>query len=262
MNFNAFARLLALLGFSLPLLAGCTESSNSFGDAGTRGMTPGKFTALAQPSATAGNSAEKIFSKGQPGSVPGSTQDYKIGVLDKLDISVLGVADLTRTVQVTEGGTITLPLVRTVMAKGRTPAEMERELTSKLSKTYLQDPQVTVAIKEYNSQRFTVDGAVNRPGIFPLLGQTTLSQAVAQAQGLTAVSEPSSVFIFRTIEAKRYTARFDLRQVRAGKLTDPILQSGDIVLVDENSAKSNLREFASLTSTVASGSFALIPKPF
>ncbi|HEY5364059.1 MAG TPA: polysaccharide biosynthesis/export family protein [Aestuariivirga sp.] len=198
---------------------------------------------------------DKIFAKGTgPGPHP---NDYRIGALDVLDITVLGVPDLTKTIQVTDGGTITLPLVRTVTAAGRTQSDLEHELTTRLSKTYLQDPQVTVAIKEYNSQRITVDGAVMKPGIFPKQGQTSLLQAIAEAQGLTTVADPTGVLVFRQVDGKRMAARYDIRQVRSGKLPDPMLLSGDVVMVDESATRTTLRDIT--TAMPLTGLFSVVP---
>ena len=84
---------------------------------------------------------------------------YKIGPLDTLDISVFQVPDLTKSVQVSGTGTINLPLVGEIAVAGRTAQEVERDLTSRLGAKYLQNPQVTVYVKDYNSQRVTITGA-------------------------------------------------------------------------------------------------------
>jgi polysaccharide biosynthesis/export protein len=70
-------------------------------------------------------------------------------------------------------------------------------------------------------------------------------QAIALSQGLTTVADPSAVLIFRTVNNKRTAARFDLRNVRSGKTPDPFLQAGDIVMVDESSGKTALRDITS-----------------
>jgi polysaccharide export outer membrane protein len=251
----AFLLLLAVL------LQGCSGGSNAFGDSSTKNMAPGQFSQVAQAGQTndiAGSKAarvDKIFAKGA--AAPDNPQDYRIGALDVLDIAVLGVADLNKSVQVNSGGTITLPLIRQVRAAGRTQAELERDIASRLSQTYLQNPQVTVGIKEYNSQRITVDGAVQKPGIFPKQGDMSLLQAIAQAQGLTNFADPTGVLVFRTIDHKRMAARYDIRKVRSGKLPDPLLLAGDVVMVDENSAKTTLRDISS--AMPLTGLFSVIP---
>lgn len=185
--------------------------------------------------------AQKIFAANSA-SAAADKQDYKIAPLDVLDVAVFGVTELNRTVQVSSTGMISLPLIKTVKAGGRTQAQLERDIAAKLEAGYLQSPQVSVFVKEYNSQRITVDGAVKKPGIFPTTGQISLMQAVAMAEGLTTVADPSGVLLFRTVDNKKMAARFDIRQIRAGKVDDPMLQAGDIVMVDESAGRTTLRD--------------------
>src|SRR5439155_22085147 len=133
----------------------------------------------------------------------------KIGPLDVLDVQVFQVPDLTRSVQVADTGTIHYPLVGDVQAAGKTAHQMEADLAKKLGATYLQSPQVTVFVKEYNSQRITVDGSVRRTGVFPLKGRTTLVQALADAGDINNDIASGDIVIFRTIDSKRSAARFD-----------------------------------------------------
>jgi polysaccharide biosynthesis/export protein len=203
------------------------------------------FSSTEQAPLIGGNaaaSAQKIFATSSTTPVAGSSTDYRIAPLDVIDISVFGVQDLNRTVQVSSSGAISLPLIKTVQAGGKTASELERVIAAKLDANYLQSPQVSVFVKEYNSQRITVDGAVVKPGIFPINGRVSLLQAIALSQGLTTVADPSGVLIFRQTGNKKTAARFDLRDVRSGKIDDPILLAGDIVMVDESGAKTTLRD--------------------
>ena len=108
--------------------------------------------------------------------------DYRIGPLDLLSVSVMGVSDLSQDIRVNAGGDITLPLIGAVHAGGRTVEELQGDIAKKLSEGYLQNPQVTVFIKEYTSQRITVEGAVVKPGAIPLIGSTTLLQTIANSR--------------------------------------------------------------------------------
>ena len=155
---------------------------------------------------------------------------------------MLGLKDLDSTVQVSTSGMISLPLVKTVKAGGKTTTQLEQEIARKLSATYLQAPQVTVFVKEYNSQRVTVDGAVIKPGIFPIQGKMSLLQSIALAEGLNRVADPTGVIIFRQINGQKQAARFDLKMVRGGKIPDPNLIAGDIVMVDESATRTTLRD--------------------
>lgn len=166
---------------------------------------------------------------------PGSAA-YKIGPQDVLDISVFKVPDLSRSVQVADTGTINLALVGDVAAAGRTAQEIERDLVKRLGDKYLQSPQVTVFVREYNSQRITVEGAVKKPGVFPYRGSITLMQAIAMAQGFDEVSD-TDILIFRTLNGKRSAAKFDLAEIRTGKADDPPVEAGDVVMVPTNAFK-------------------------
>ena len=185
-----------------------------------------------------------------------SNDEYRIAPLDVVEISVFGVPELTRTVQVNSSGTINLPLIREVQAGGRTSGELERDIAAILNRNYLQQPQVSVYVKEFNSQRITVDGAVKSPGIFPITGKTSLLQMIALAGGLDPVADPAGILVFRMVENKRMAARFDLRRIRSGKRDDPLLQAGDIVMVDQSAARTTLRDVKDVMPL--SGLFSLL----
>ena len=121
---------------------------------------------------------------------------YRIGSADMLDITVFKVPELSKTVQVSETGTINLPLVGEVQAAGKTTQELERVLTAKLGATYLQNPQVSVLVKENNSQHVTIQGAVEKTGVYPVKGKTSLLELVAMAGGLKSTSD-STVLVLR-----------------------------------------------------------------
>jgi polysaccharide export outer membrane protein len=172
----------------------------------------------------------------------GST-DYRVGPLDVLDVEVFGVPDLTKSVRVTVGGEITMPLVGTVPAAGKTVGELQTEIAVRLKAGYLENPQVTVFVKEYRSQRVTVEGAVQEPGIISLTDRTSLLQIIAMSTGLDELANPSGIVIYRNIDGRRYAAKFDIREIRAGRLVDPEVLGNDIVVVDFSGPRSNLKDF-------------------
>ena len=96
---------------------------------------------------------------------------YEIGPLDVLDISVFQVPELTKSVQVADTGTVNLPLVGEIPVAGKTAQEVERDLTTRLGAKYVKNPQVTVYVKEYNSQLVTITGAISKPGVYPIKGE-------------------------------------------------------------------------------------------
>ena len=127
------------------------------------------------------------------------TADYRIGPKDLLDISVFGLDELTKTVRVSEDGKISLPLVGEVEVEGITKTELEKKLGQLLEEKYLQNPQVTVFISEYQSKRVSVLGAVRNPGPYELLGRRTLLQVISQAGGITNESG-KEIIVIREVE--------------------------------------------------------------
>jgi polysaccharide biosynthesis/export protein len=153
---------------------------------------------------------------------------YRIGPLDALDISVFQAPDLSGTVEVAEDGTIDLPLLGATPAAGKTAYELQRDLSSKLGAKYLQNPQVTVSVKEFNSSRVTVSGAVKNPGVFPSKGQTLL-QYVTMAGGLDETAN-SIVRVLRQSGGKRSSTKFNVADIQSGRADDPVIESGDVLV--------------------------------
>ncbi len=111
--------------------------------------------------------------------------DYKIGPKDLLEISVFGLDELNKTERVSEEGKITLPLLGEIDVDGLTKGELEVKIARLLEEKYLQDPQVTIFIAEYQSKRVSIMGAVQNPGWFELVGRQTVLDVIAKAGGLT-----------------------------------------------------------------------------
>ncbi|MEQ1577779.1 MAG: polysaccharide biosynthesis/export family protein [Hyphomicrobium sp.] len=210
----------------------------------------GSGTPVADGNGQAKKAAEILTSSATPGST-----GYKIGPLDVLDVSVFKVPELSKSVQVAETGSINLPLVGEVPAAGKTAQQVERDLTAKLGAKYLQSPQVTVYVKEYNSQRVTVEGAVKKPGVYPIRGNSSLLQFVATAEGFDANAD-SSVVIFRTVNGKRTAAKFDVSEIRTGQAQDPAVQSGDVIVAGSSAMKETFNGL--LKVLPIAGTFALL----
>jgi polysaccharide export outer membrane protein len=216
-------------------LGGCGSSSSS--------------TSTAFAATPAAEAAAKLTSVATPGN-----SAYKIGPLDVLDVSVFKVPDLTKTVQVADDGTINYPLVGEIPAAGKTAHQLERDLMQKLGGKYLRSPQVSVFVREYNSQRVTVEGSVKTTGIFALKGRTSLIQMVAMAGGIDTTVASGDVVVFRTIDGKRSAARFDVEAIKKGEAEDPEVEPGDVVVIDTSSTKvalNNVLRFLPLATSAA-----------
>jgi len=109
-------------------------------------------------------------------------REYVIGPRDLLEIKVFELPEFDHTVRVSEDGTITLPLLGTVKVGGLTKDKIEKKLSEQLDK-YVKNAQVSVFIKEYQSSRVAIIGAVEKPGMYELVGRQTLLQMISQAGG-------------------------------------------------------------------------------
>ena len=173
----------------------------------------------------------------------GSTE-YRIGPQDLLEVSVFLNEDLKREVRVNSVGQISLPLIGTVLAGGKTVEELEQELMLVYGKSLLQNPQINVFIKEFTSQRVTIEGAVVESGIYPVKGKTSLIQAIALAKGINMdLAQLDSILVFRTVNGQRMAAKFDLNQIRSGDAADPQIFGDDIIVVGVSSKKWAYRKF-------------------
>ncbi|SEK80238.1 polysaccharide export outer membrane protein [Pseudoxanthomonas sp. GM95] len=180
------------------------------------------------------------------------TPEYRIGAGDLIQIQVFQIEDLERQVRVDNEGMISLPLIGNFKAAGLTRTELENSITQAYGSKFLQDPQVSVLIQEFTSQRITVSGAVSKPGNYPLEGATqlTLQQALAEAQGVSDLASRKNVVVFRTIGGQKMIARFDLTQIETGSAPDPEIYGGDIVVVYRSDARLLLKTVLELTPFV------------
>lgn len=201
----------------------------------------------------AGPSADFVASGGASGqafpaspSVSVSEQsrgDYRVRQDDIVEVFVYQVNDFNRSAQVDAAGNIGLPLLGAVKAAGRTTREIEADITAKLKVKYLQNPQVSVMIKDAVGMRVTVEGAVKKPGMVAIRGDMTLLRVLAEAQGFTDTADQGGVLVFRQTAQGKAVARFDANAIRAGSAADPVIFGGDTVVVDESTGKIAWKQF-------------------
>lgn len=226
-NIPAFLVLIA----ALLILSACASTSTPPADMAPTPVASSASTAAdASPTAASTPVAAANTSAG--------TEEYRIGPQDLLELQVFGVKDLNRTVRVNSRGSISLPLVGVVKAAGLTSQELEAELATRLAKDYLQNPQVSVFIKEFTSQRVTVEGEVKKPGVYPIKGHITLLQSLATAEGITNMADASNIKVFRVApDGTRSVQVFDLEQIRTGAAPDPEVRNDDVVQVGQSQGK-------------------------
>lgn len=172
------------------------------------------------------------FEEPDPPTVAALEDGYRIAPMDTVSVKVFKMDDLSGDYQVDLVGNISLPLIGEVRAVNMTTAELDRTLTDRFGQKYLENPDVSVGIKESAGRIVTVDGAVKNAGAFNTVGRMTLMQAVALAGGITEDANPRRVAIFRQIDGQRQAAAFDLVSIRRGEMDDPRVYAGDIIVID------------------------------
>jgi len=162
-------------------------------------------------------------------------ESYIIGAQDQLSITVFEEPELTGKYRVDNDGYFSFPLLARVRAAGRTLAELQSELTSRLSDGYLRNPQVRVEVDQYKSQSVFVSGEVRAPGKIVMTGGSlTLLEALAQA-GSPTTAASNVITVTRRADptapgAEPVTIRVNRRDLEVGRSgQDVVLRDGDII---------------------------------
>jgi polysaccharide export outer membrane protein len=121
---------------------------------------------------------------------------YRLDAGDRLRIVVYGQEGLTNTYAIDAGGSITMPLIGSVPARGRTPAGLASEITGKLRNGYIRDPSVAVEIESYRP--FFILGEVAAPGQYPYVPNMSVESAVAIAGGFSPRARRDLVTVTHT----------------------------------------------------------------
>lgn len=211
----------------------CFDAAQAESPPPQRAGTPPLAVTSNTPSPAKGNAAEAAAAQ---------EEEYRIGPNDLLELSVFQVKELDRTVRVNTRGVITLPLIGVIQAAGLSATELEERIAEKLKKDYLQDPQVSVFIKEFVSQRITLEGQIEKAGIYPMTGRTTLLQAIALAGGVKELGQASTIKVFHLDKSgAREMQVFDLDAIRSGAIADPTVRNNDIVVVEKSQGRAILK---------------------
>ena len=161
-----------------------------------------------------------------------SGKDYIIGRQDLLEIRVFDLEELNQTVRVSSDGSISLPLLGHLSVAGLTPGDVEA-LVEKALEAHILDPQVTVFVKEYESTKVSVSGAVKQPSNYEMLGPKTLIEMISRAGGLED-DHGDEIVVFRTGEdGATERISIDLRGLVFEVKPDLniLLEAGDIIYI-------------------------------
>lgn len=169
--------------------------------------------------------------------------DYRISPNDLMEFDVFGVPDMKRDVRVNASGQVSLPLIGQIPVAGLTAQAAEQLIAAKYEEKYLRDPQVSLFIKEFTTQRVAIEGAVTRPGIYPVTGQLTLLRALALSGGFAPYADINQIVVYRNgAGGAREQFTYDLDKVRAGQAMDPDIRSDDVIVVQRNARRAALRD--------------------
>lgn len=163
---------------------------------------------------------------------PGGS-DYKIGRQDLIEIRVFGLEELSQTVRVSDDGSISLPLLGRLEVAGLDKIGLQNLIARLLEERFVPDPQVTIFVKEYESRKVAVSGAVKRPGSYEMLGTKTLLEMISMAGGLDE-NYGDEIVLFRADEngpTRRISVDLDGLVYDADPELNLVLLAGDIIYV-------------------------------
>lgn len=229
----AMRRLCCVLGPAL-MLAGCQPSLNSQLPVG-----PGAYDAIRIPADV-------------------TPTGYLLRPGDKLAVTIFQEEDLSQDdILIDEAGTISLPLIGDMQAAGRSPGQLSRAIEAAYGGRYLRDPQANVVLVEARPRTVSVEGEVKNAGVYEIEPGYTLLSALALAGSPSDRAKLDEVLIFRTVDGQRLGGRFDVTEVRAGRMDDPQLVPGDVVVVGYSRARSLYRDVLTIMPGVL-GSFVAL----
>lgn len=163
-------------------------------------------------------------------------REYVLGVSDALDINVWKNSELSTRALIRPDGTITMPLIGDLHAAGKTPTELKREIEDRLTKYIkLEGTEITIAVTNAASYRFTVSGEVSRPGIFTSAYYVTVAEAIALAGGFSRFADRERMTLMRrdpkTGQVRSIPINYKL--IESGQRTDMnlVLMPGDSIYV-------------------------------
>ncbi len=158
--------------------------------------------------------------------------DYVIGADDVLQVLFWRDKDMSSEVSVRPDGKITLPLLNEMPAAGLTPDQLRDRITAAASKL-VEEPNVSVIVKTINSRRVFISGQVNKPGVYPLSGPTTVMQLIAVAGGLQEFADSKNIMVMRVENGNTVAFKFNYKDILKSKnlKQNILLKIGDTIIV-------------------------------
>jgi polysaccharide biosynthesis/export protein len=162
-----------------------------------------------------------------------TTSEYVVGPKDKLSITVFDEPALTKLITVDGDGTFDYPLIGRVRASGLSVRAIQEDVTERLKKDYLVNPQVAIEVETYRSQSVYVTGQVRLPGAVPLMGNMTVMEALSRAGSPTPDAGSYIVINRRAVGDANQPAqeRVAMSDLQNGRVRTMGLHDGDTIFV-------------------------------
>jgi polysaccharide biosynthesis/export protein len=157
---------------------------------------------------------------------------YVIGAEDLLSVVFWNDKDMSAEIVVRPDGKISLPLLNEVQASGLTPDQLRQAVTNE-AKRFMQDPKPTIIVRQINSRKVFITGAVEKPGTFMLNAPTTILQLIATAGGLKEYADRKNIIVISREGDGQASHKFNYSEVIAQKNVNQniMLKPGDTVVV-------------------------------
>lgn len=157
---------------------------------------------------------------------------YLLRPTDKISVAVFREPDLSaEEVRIGVEGNVSLPMLGSIPAAGLTAKQFEQDVTRRLAALGLKAPSVSVNVTDFASHLVTVEGAVEKPGVFTFQPGARLSSAIALAEGPKRTAKVQQLAVFRESPQGIMIAKFDYQAISQGTMLDPVLQPGDRIVM-------------------------------
>jgi polysaccharide export outer membrane protein len=158
-------------------------------------------------------------------------EDTTLGPGDVFEVRVFKQEKMSNVYSASPEGTISFPLIGEVVVTGKSPAQLETEIRERLADGYINEPQVSVLVKEYKSKKISVFGQVRKPGTLGFTEGMTVIEAVSQAGGFTPMARENAVTITRELGAEKTTYTVPVEAIGKGKAKQFYIRPGDVIFV-------------------------------
>ena len=159
------------------------------------------------------------------------TSEYQVGPLDQLKVVVWKNQELSADVTVRPDGVVTLPLIGDVKAAGRTPSQIQKEISQRYANFIrVEESVVSVGVSQVNSLNFTISGNVEKAGVYQVRSYVTVLEAIATAGGTNKYAG-NSAYIVRGTPSRKIPV--DLKQASSGEHAEQnvVVLRGDLIVV-------------------------------